>query len=81
MKKLVNLKINLGPYEFREHVFCPVETDEQEIASHLFGEEAGEKQGDGFIFSKAPGSPVVSVVSVLEVEDQMAEMVESIVRA
>jgi len=82
MKKLVNFKINIGPYEFREHLFCPVESDEQEMASKFFGETPpGEKQGDGFVFENAPGSPVVTVVSVLEVEDQMAEMVDSIVRA
>ena len=82
-KKLVNLEINIGPYVFRDHLFVEVEADEQLLARSYYGngDQAGDPEGDGFAFHKCPGEPRVKVVSVLEVEDQMAELVQSLVRS
>jgi hypothetical protein len=81
-KKLVNLNIQVGPYQFRDHMFVETDADEQLLARSYFGDgdKAGEPEGDGFAFFKCPGEPRVSVASVLEVEDQMAELVQSLVR-
>jgi len=81
-KKLVNLEISIGPYRFRDHLFVETNADEQLLARSYFGnrDQVGEPEGDGFAFHKCPGEPRVSVASVLEVEDQMAELVQSLVR-
>jgi hypothetical protein len=81
-KKLVNLEISIGPYRFRDHLFVETDADEQLLARSYFGDvdHAGEPEGDGFAFFKCPGEPRVKIVSVLEVEDQMAELVQSLVR-
>jgi hypothetical protein len=82
-KKLVNLEVSIGPYSFRDHMFVETEVDEQQVARGYFGtgDKAGEPEGEGFVFSKCPGEPRVCVASVLEVEDQMAELVQSLVRS
>lgn len=82
-KKLVNLNIQIGPYSFRDHLFVEEGADEQLLAQSYFGnsDQAGEAEGDWFVFHKCPGEPMVQVASVLEVEDQMAELVQSLVRA
>lgn len=82
-KKLVNLEINIGPYVFRDHLFVETDSDEQLLARSYYGDgdHAGSPAGEGFSFPQCPGEPRVKVVSVLEVEDQMAELVQSLVRS
>ena len=81
-KKLVNFEVNIGPYVFRDHMFVEADADEQLLAQSYFGngDQVGEPEGEGFVFPKCPGEPRVRVASVLEVEDQMAELVQSLVR-
>jgi len=82
-RKLVNFNISIGPFRFRDHVFVSTEADEQLLARSFFGDgdSQGEPEGDGYVFYKVPGEPRVEVASVIEVEDQLAELVDSLVRA